>query len=153
VIILSFSHLLPHYSPSFHSLSPSQLHLSFILYKQHNFQTASLAVQDMKAYEGGVTSAPLIVNGALGFGEWSVECTDFSNSGERAASTIRYLDPAWNQIFSTARGAAAIPTEVLRLLSTVYTTQIQQLTRRRAGKYFTEKSCNLQAELWTRITT
>jgi len=43
----------------------------------------------MKAYGGDVTLAPLIVNGALGFGEWSVECIDFSTSGERAASTIK----------------------------------------------------------------
>ena len=61
VIILSFSHLPPHYSPSFHSLSPSRLHLSFILYKQHNFQTATLAVQDMKAYGGGEVTAAVVL--------------------------------------------------------------------------------------------
>jgi hypothetical protein len=91
-IILSFSHLLPLYTPIFHSLSPSKLHLRFILYKQHNFQTASLAVQDRKAYGGGGTLAPLIVNGALGFGEWSVSSSQLLKKEQPAL--VRYLDPA-----------------------------------------------------------
>ena len=43
----------------------------------------------MKAYGGGATLAPLIANGALGFGEWSVECIQFSIPAERAAGTIK----------------------------------------------------------------
>jgi hypothetical protein len=62
----------------------------YFLYKQHNFQTAPLVVQDVKACGGGVTLAPLIANGALlGFGEWSVECVQFSTPGERAADTTK----------------------------------------------------------------
>ena len=59
---------------------------------------------------------------------------------------LRYLEHAWNQICSTARGVAAIPTEVPRPLSVVYTTQIRQLSRRQAAKYFTETSGDFQVE-------
>jgi len=43
----------------------------------------------MKAYGDGVTLAPLIANGEPGFGEWSVECVQFSTPGKRAAGTTK----------------------------------------------------------------
>jgi hypothetical protein len=50
----------------------------------------------MKAYGGGVNLGPLIVNGELGFGEWSVEFINFSTPGERAAGIINLLAPEFD---------------------------------------------------------
>jgi hypothetical protein len=59
----------------------------------------------MKAYGGGVILAPLIINGALGFDEWSVECIKFSTLGEKSAGTFKISWPCLesNMFYSSRR--------------------------------------------------